>query len=134
MNNNNINENRFVAQDGELILKYEGTIENAEKRIKEKNNEERLKALKKYMPLGSIVSLNDEIKYMIIGYNCANGKDYLACVFPFGISEEYGFFEFNHSDITKIYNVGYINEQSNFYRNRLLDKSGLSDLNHQNTK
>ena len=67
MNNNNINENRFVAQDGELILKYEGTIENAEKRIKEKNNEERLKALKKYMPLGSIVSLNDEIKYMIIG-------------------------------------------------------------------
>ena len=132
--NNQLNERRFVAQDKELMVRYEGSAENAEEKMKEKKEKEKLKALNKYMPLGSIVGLDDEIKYMIIGYNGEEEKDYLACIFPFGINKEYGFYEFKHTDIKKIYNIGYINEQSNFYRNRLSEQSNLSDLNHQNIK
>ncbi|MBR6690864.1 MAG: DUF4176 domain-containing protein [Bacilli bacterium] len=70
--------------------------------------------LNKYLPLGSIVSLNGkDAKLMIIGYKRKNREinkifDYSGCMYPTGIFIPSSYsLSFNHDQIDKVYYVGY---------------------------
>ncbi len=120
------NDQRFVSEGDEYKFSYNGQTENVAKALQEKQAEEQIKAYEKYMPLGSIVSIdNNSKKLMIIGYNYSQGdivSDYLSCEFPFGIDKQHAFSCFNHNQITQVYNIGYINAFGNSYRDSLLDQ------------
>lgn len=67
----------------------------------------------KFLPLGSIVSLADNKKIMIIGYLSAKYQDgiaiydYLGCGYPEGLLLPNNFYYFNHSDIINTIFMGY---------------------------
>ncbi len=119
------NTQRFFG-DGEYNLSYNGKEgEEAAKELKSEIEQDRLEAYEKYMPIGSIVSIDGEQKLMIIGYKSKNGdveSDYLACQFPFGIDMTHGAIAFNHEMIKKVYDLGYINAQGKYYRSQLSDQ------------
>ncbi len=120
------NEQRFVAQGNEYQVSFNGETTNIANKLKEQAENDRLKAYEKYMPLGSIVSIdNNSKKYMIIGYNYLQGdimSDYIACEFPYGIDNQHNAVNFNHNQITQVYEIGYINAFGNTYRDSLLDQ------------
>lgn len=69
----------------------------------------------KYLPIGSIVLLKDDIVMrMIIGYlNKDNEeiKEYVCIPFPYGLMSEKTLYYFNHSDIENILFIGYKNNK-----------------------
>jgi hypothetical protein len=82
--------------------------------------------MKEYLPLGSIVLLeNGEKKIMIYGRKqqaVANKEeyDYVACLYPEGnINEEFTYL-FNHSDIREVVHTGFTDED---------DKAFLEHIN-----
>lgn len=112
MNNFINNDERFIANNNEYrITSSDGS--NIQDSIKERKEYSNTKALEKYMPIGSVVKIKELGKFlMIVGfdYNNNNQKyDYIACEYPYGISMKYGYYNFNHEDIQKIYFVGYVN-------------------------
>lgn len=121
--NEKTNNQRFIGQQGEYDFSYNGkkgkeALELARKEIEN----EKLKAYNKYSPLGTIVSLSDSRKVMIIGYKSINNGveyDYIGCEFPYGLDQNHQLISFNHNDITKFFNIGFINEQGNYYRDKL---------------
>ena len=71
---------------------------------------------KKYLPIGTIVFMKNEIiLYMIVGYinksSDGNIKDYICIPFPYGFMSNKILSYFNHSDIEKIVFKGYINDK-----------------------
>lgn len=76
--------------------------------------------MKDYLPIGSIVNLkNGKVKYMIIGYcKVLNGqkiedKDYIACIYPLGLTDLENLILFNNEDIEKIHVYGTKSEEYN---------------------
>ena len=72
----------------------------------------------KYLPIGSIVRLNDNNKkMMIIGYyslkyqNSVKIYDYCGCVYPEGMLLANNLFSFNHSDIAEVIFLGFKNKE-----------------------
>lgn len=98
---------------------------NVAENLLHRENDEKERASEKYMPIGSVVTTNDdESLKMIIGYNYKaededDIKDYLACEFPFGVDDEHNYFIFNHNDITRIYHIGYFNDFQRSYTDEL---------------
>lgn len=119
------NRQRFVAQPGELKLSIDGSADQILKRIAERTERERLEGMKKYMPLGSVVTLDDSEAcfLMIIGYNPKENADYLACYHPYGLCQEHGTVMFRHEEIERVYDVGYIEPCERAYRKTLLADS-----------
>ena len=73
--------------------------------------------MEKYLPIGSVVLLEDgEKTIMIYGRKQIHGEtntpfDYVACLYPEGnISEEYTYL-FNHDQIREVVFTGYVNEE-----------------------
>ena len=90
----------------------------------------------KFLPLGTLVLLkNAKEKIMIIGYLTSNGNktdivyDYQGCVFPYGLYTNEVSFVFNHSDIDKIYYMGYSDNDFKALNTKLIDfeKKYISD-------
>lgn len=82
----------------------------------------------KYLPIGSVCTLNGKNKkMMIIGYYSVefNGNlkinDYLGCVYPEGMLLPNQAVTFNHKDIEKIDFIGYKNDQFNIFM-KMFDK------------
>lgn len=72
----------------------------------------------KYLPIGSIVKLNDNNKkMMIIGYyslkyqNSVKIYDYCGCVYPEGMLLSNNLFSFNHQDIAEVLFIGFKSEE-----------------------
>ena len=70
----------------------------------------------KYLPIGTIVFLKDDIvMHMIVGYLSKDkeGKlyDYLSIPFPYGMMTTNAVLPFNHKDIEEIIFNGYKNEK-----------------------
>ena len=81
--------------------------------------------MKKYLPIGSVVTLKGETKkVMIIGRSqvCEDVLyDYSACLFPEGYLGKDKLYVFNTDDIDTLYYVGMQNEEEFVYRKALLD-------------
>ena len=68
--------------------------------------------MKKLLPLGSIVTLKEENKkLMIMGHTQQNIQeqafyDYIACLWPDGYIDQDHCYVFNHEDIDSLYFIG----------------------------
>ena len=119
----NNNEKRFTMQEGEYEFEIDGSKNGVIQRMLDREKSELLEAMKKPMPIGSVVTLYDDYnKYMIVGFNYNNGdtiKDYLGCRYPYGIDEENKTIGFNHSQIDRVYFIGYVNNHEKTFKNKL---------------
>ena len=83
----------------------------------------------KYLPLGTVVLLKKgKHRAMIVGYciklaeeNSTDIYDYMGCMFPEGIFTTEQSMGFNHSDIDKIYYMGYSDKESKDFIKKLQD-------------
>ena len=82
----------------------------------------------KFLPLGTIVLLKGGTKrIMICGY-CVSSKeiqnqifDYCGCLYPEGFLSADKTLLFNHDQISKVYYLGYQDEEENVFQNKLKD-------------
>lgn len=81
--------------------------------------------MKKYLPIGSVVTLNNETKkLMIIGRSqvCQDVQyDYSACLFPEGYLDKDTIYVFNNDDVDILYYVGMQNEEEFVFRKALIE-------------
>lgn len=81
--------------------------------------------MKKYLPLGSVVTLKDaEKKIMIIGRSqiCKGVRyDYSGCLFPEGYLGKDSLYVFNNKDVEVLYYVGMQNEEEFLFRKALVE-------------
>ena len=77
----------------------------------------------KYLPLGTIVILkNKKAKVMITGFNVMENNDnnyiydYIGCIYPVGFIGTKKMILFNHSDVEKIYCIGYSDDEEKGFR------------------
>lgn len=73
----------------------------------------------KYLPIGTVVLLNNGTKKIMITGFCAVKEDdvnkiydYRGCPFPEGVLESTGVVLFNHKQIKEICHIGYENPES----------------------
>ena len=81
--------------------------------------------MNKYLPIGSVVLLNDgQKRLMIIGYGCNNGNktyDYAGCLYPEGIFNLENILAFDHEKISNVYYTGYIDDEETKFQKKLKD-------------
>lgn len=81
--------------------------------------------MRKYLPIGSIVTLkNGTKKLMIIGRSqvCEGVQyDYSACLFPEGYLNKDSLYIFNNDDIDGLYYVGMQNEEEFKFQRALVE-------------
>ena len=89
----------------------------------------------KYLPIGSIVTINDSNKkIMIIGYysikymNVVKMYDYLGCVYPEGMLLPNDLYSFNHSDIVSIAFTGFKDDSYEVLNENLNSPKPAEDL------
>ena len=94
----------------------------------------------KYLPIGSIVTLKESNKrIMIIGYysikyqNLVKIYDYFGCVYPEGLLLPDNLYSFNHKDIIEINFVGFKNEEFTVLNNNMNNQL-LTDKKEMQTK
>lgn len=80
----------------------------------------------KFLPLGSIVMLNGGSKrLMIIGYlpidSTSKMYDYMGCMYPEGVLNSNQSIIFNHSDIKQIYSLGFSDDESKKFNEKLIE-------------
>lgn len=89
-------------------------------------NEEK-KVYTKYLPLGTVVLLdNAKKKVSIIGFRCVgqNDKekkeyDYAGCLYPEGVISSSQSLLFNHDQIKRVYSIGYSDEEDKEFKEKL---------------
>lgn len=131
MNNNIDNNNRMFASEEEYKFNINGKNINISDEIKNRKEKEISDGIKKYMPIGSVITVeNNNTMIMIVGfkYYDNNNKeyDYIGCVYPFGIGNKYSTVLFNHEQISRIYYLGYINNQERNFKEELNNQSDFS--------
>lgn len=88
----------------------------------------------KYLPIGSVVTLKDATKkIMIIGYcPVEKGKnimyDYSACLYPEGVIDSNKMLLFNHNQIATIHFVGFESEEQKQNNEKL--KTLVTNMNN----
>lgn len=95
---------------------------------------ENINVYKKYLPIGTVVMLNNAKKgVMITGYCAIDGKeltdkdnfeidkmyDYSGCLWPEGIVKSDQMLLFNHDQIKQIIYIGYVDAQFQTFNNNL---------------
>lgn len=91
----------------------------------------------KYLPIGSVVLLNEGTKRLMITGFCIipdedNSKmfDYSGCLYPEGIISSDQIALFNHEQIKQIYAIGYSDEEEINFKTKL--KEELSKQGNNN--
>lgn len=85
--------------------------------------------MKVYLPIGSVVILNNGTKtLMIYGRRQmakSNGRifDYIGCLYPEGNINEQYMYLFNHEDIKEVIFKGYMNEDENKFLEAMMNES-----------
>lgn len=84
--------------------------------------------VQKFLPLGTVVLLNNgKKKVMVTGYCCTGTEtkdklfDYAGCMYPEGVINSNQALMFNHDDIDKVYYVGYVDEESTAFNDKLIE-------------
>ncbi len=105
------------------------SIKNVSEYLKTKEEKNRQEAFKKYIPIGSVVSLQGRLyRYIIIGYKYNQDGivyDYVAAKCPEGITINSNTYIFNHSDISKLYHIGFNDPIQQAYKEKLLEEDGV---------
>ena len=124
---NEFNENsidRICSEGDEYVFEINGVGGTNEEKLKNREEEEISRVVNNYLPIGSVVSLDQYRHYkMIIGYNyCNDGKeyDYIACEYPIGISNKSNIL-FNKEQIYLIVHIGFITESMLSYGDSLAE-------------
>ena len=95
--------------------------------FKNKSQNTMKEAITKYMPIGSVLKVQDKIGlYMIIGYNYKNEGfefDYIAVKYPGGITNGAKIDVFNHDKIDKIHHIGMVDNIQREYKKSLLGET-----------
>lgn len=79
----------------------------------------------KYLPIGSVVLLNDATKRVMICGFCVTPKDenklfdYIGCLYPEGIIDTDQNLLFNHNDIKQIFAIGYSDDEEKIFKEKL---------------
>ena len=78
----------------------------------------------KYLPIGTIVLLKEGTKRMMITGFCMETEDeeeydYCGCLYPEGIVSTDELLLFNHSDIAKVYFIGYSDSEEKEFKENL---------------
>ena len=117
------NNERFLGRDGEFKFGTKEDNVDFQQILQEREENNKIDALEKYMPIGSVVKVKGNInKYMIIGFKDVNNeksKDYLACIYPYGVDKTHRIYFFNNLQIEKVYFIGYINNQEREFKKDL---------------
>lgn len=125
----NNNDNRMLVLKEEYTFNINGKNVNISEEINKRNKEETSNGMKKYMPIGSVVmTKNDSKMIMIIGFKYySNNKeyDYIGCLYPFGIGDKYSTILFNHEQISRVYHLGYINNQERNFKDELNNQNNF---------
>lgn len=80
---------------------------------------------KKYFPIGTVVSLKNSTKrIMIIGFCAIEEKeekvyDYSACLYPEGLISSKQILLFDHNQIDKVYHAGLICKEEEEFKKKL---------------
>lgn len=115
------NQARFAGE----TERFEVFVDNSlgEKTFDEINQIELQESIKKYIPIGSVVTFLDSFDLkMIVGYNYVDDNrmhDYLVCDYPFGVAHNKPMSVFDHSEIRRIYHIGYVNEHQKKHKKEL---------------
>lgn len=87
-----------------------------------------MEEIKKYLPIGSVVMLkNGKKRLMITGYaqidiqKVTQVYDYCGCLFPEGVISTRNTMLFNHTDIAKIFCIGFSDDEQKEYNKKLLE-------------
>lgn len=86
----------------------------------------------KYLPIGSVVMLKNEIiLYAIAGYNIINEEDnktyeYVSIPYPYGLISVDALCYFNHDDIDAVLSVGYKNDKYDIV-NKILNRKDKNE-------
>ncbi len=90
----------------------------------------------KYLPIGTVVMLNNGKKrVMITGFCCVNNEDkskvydYTGCLFPEGFITSDKNLLFDHSQISKIYHLGLVDEEEKEFKDKLVSMIQATDNN-----
>lgn len=89
---------------------------------------EEIKDEGKFLPIGSVVLLNNGTKKVMITGFCLipNNEeiiyDYSGCMYPEGILNSSQVFLFNHDQISKIFFLGYSSEEETLFKEHLKQK------------
>ncbi len=117
------NERRFVGDIGDYKFESKNNNQTFQQEIEERNNKEITEGMQKYMPIGSVVGLEDsEDLKMIIGFNFSTNnqtRDYVGCPYPFGIQDDKSYSLFDHEQIKRVYHIGYINNLERGFKENL---------------
>lgn len=92
--------------------------------------------MRELLPLGSVVLLDGaEIRIMILGYarykegDTSHVYDYLGCMFPEGFTGSDKTIIFDHSQIQSVYYLGYCNENSIEFMNKVTKAIENAEMN-----
>ena len=67
-----------------------------------------MKISDKYLPIGTVVFLKNEVTmYMIIGYKDESLKNYISVPFPYGLMSDRLLNFFNYEEIQEVIYIGY---------------------------
>lgn len=121
------NKERFIGTKEEYNFINKDSSNNIIENIKNRQYEEMINGMNKYMPIGSVVKVfNSEKLIMIIGFNYSNDVkkyDYIGCEYPYGIDINHGTMLFNHDEIDRVYYVGFINNLEKKMKKDMLEES-----------
>ena len=83
----------------------------------------------KYLPIGSVVLLNNGAKRLMITGFCVAGNDdqdkifdYSGCLYPEGMLSSDEVALFNHDQIKQIYALGFIDEEEKNFKIKLKEE------------
>ena len=115
MNENNLIDRETALPEEKGI--YSFSIKGAEEggdivsSLEQRKTLEQIETTKSLLPIGSIVSKEDnDEKYMIIGH-LYSGYDYVLCKYPDGVSENQSLVGIARTDVVRIYSIGYIDNK-----------------------
>lgn len=100
--------------------------ENNLQTVKKTQTEKNIEKGEKYLPIGTVALLKGGTKRVMITGFCAAGKnkpdeiwDYSGCIYPEGIVSSNSVLLFDHSQITKIYHMGFVDEEEKRFKEKL---------------
>lgn len=83
----------------------------------------------KYLPIGSVVLLNNGTKRLMITGFCVVPNDdktkiydYSGCLYPEGMLSSDEVALFNHDQIKQIYALGFSDEEEKFFKSKLINE------------
>ena len=115
-------EARFI-ESFEGVRWFESKETNFNDVAKQFENELKDQATKKYVPIGTVVEIqNDHNKYMIIGFNFATQNNEVT-VYPYGIDNNHQTIGINHNQIISFYHIGYFDMMGRGFQERLNEEN-----------